>query len=175
MRISETLYLGLGTNVGDRAANLCAALRGIGAICVVDAVSPVYESDAIGHEDQPRFWNMAARGTTQLRPDDVLDRLQQLERDIGRVPTFRMGPRIIDIDVLLYGRHVIETPSLRVPHAGLPDRPFVLRPLLDIEPRLVHPVSGEFLLDRLAATGGAATLQKVGTAHEVLGDCVDTG
>jgi 2-amino-4-hydroxy-6-hydroxymethyldihydropteridine diphosphokinase len=155
-------YLGLGTNLGDRAANLRAALRFIARISELDAISDVYESAPWGHADQPDFWNLAVRIRTSVAAVDLMLQLQSLEKAIGRTPTFRMGPRIIDIDILLYGDAVIDTPRLRVPHPGVRERPFVVLPLLDLEPEL--RVNGE----PLTTTG--ENVVRIGSAAEVLGE-----
>jgi 2-amino-4-hydroxy-6-hydroxymethyldihydropteridine diphosphokinase len=163
-----TVYLGLGSNLGDRAAFLAAAVEGLGRFITVEALSDVYESDPVGYTDQPRFWNLAVRGRTGLAPDELLEAVQRVEREVGRTPTFRMGPREVDIDVLLQGPVSIARPGLTVPHPALLDRPFVLRPLLDLDPHLRHPVTGNALADRLAQIGGDTTLTRLGTAHDVL-------
>src|SRR5690606_25329428 len=99
---SHVALLGLGTNIGDRTANLGAAVQGIGALGRIDALSRVYDSEPFGDTDQPRFLNMALRLRTSLAPSDLLHELKQLEQRMGRTPTHRMGPRIIDIDILFY-------------------------------------------------------------------------
>lgn len=164
---SHVALLGLGTNIGDRTANLGAAVQGIGALGRIDALSRVYDSEPFGDTDQPRFLNMALRLRTSLAPSDLLHELKQLEQRMGRTPTHRMGPRIIDIDILFYDDIRLDTPRLTVPHPGVMDRSFVLAPLLDIEPDLRHPVTGERLADRLA-TIGSTGLETVGDAVTVL-------
>ena len=152
---SHVALLGLGTNIGDRTANLGAAVQGIGALGRIDALSRVYDSEPFGDTDQPRFLNMALRLRTSLAPSDLLHELKQLEQRMGRTPTHRMGPRIIDIDILFYDDTRLDSPRLTVPHPG------------DIDPDLRHPVTGERLADRLA-TIGSAGLETVGDAVTVL-------
>lgn len=150
-------YLGLGSNLGDRGANLRRALAGAGALGTVTALSTVYESEPVGYTDQPPFWNMAARLRTEVPPRPLLAALKEVERAVGREPTFPGGPRVIDIDLLLYDEeHVRE--GLEVPHPRMLERAFVLRPLVELDPDLVHPVSGARLADVLAAGAFEAVL-----------------
>jgi 2-amino-4-hydroxy-6-hydroxymethyldihydropteridine diphosphokinase len=163
----HTVWLGLGSNVGDRALNLARALDAVAADVAIDAVSDIYETEPFGYTAQPLFLNLVLRGRTSHDPPALLERLQQCERAVGRVPTFRMGPRVIDIDILLYDGMQMQTPALTLPHPGLLERTFVLLPLLDIEPGLVHPVTGV----ALAAAAGAldpAGVRRLGNAAELL-------
>lgn len=162
------VYLGLGTNVGERALNLRRAIAALRAVVTVHAVSDVYESAAVGYTDQPRFWNLAVAVSTTLSPAALLETVKRLERELGRTATFAMGPRMIDIDVLLYDDVHIDTVTLVVPHPRLLERAFVLRPLLDLDPLLVHPVIGERLADRIGRAGGDALLTHVAAAHEMM-------
>jgi 2-amino-4-hydroxy-6-hydroxymethyldihydropteridine diphosphokinase len=139
----HTIYLGLGTNIGDRAANLQAAVTRLAENLSVTAVSPIYETAPWGITDQPDFLNMCLTATTDLLPHKLLALLKNLEKEIGRVPGERWGPRLIDIDLLFYANQIIETEKLKIPHPELPERAFVLRPLADIAPNFVHPVLGE--------------------------------
>ena len=138
-------YIGLGTNLGDRAAMLRAALEQLAAepgVAVV-GVSPVHETEPVGVTDQPRFLNAAAAVETELPPRDVLDRLLGIERRLGRTRDGpRFGPRTIDLDLLLYGDEVIDEPGLEVPHPRLHERLFALEPLLELEPQLELPGRG---------------------------------
>jgi 2-amino-4-hydroxy-6-hydroxymethyldihydropteridine diphosphokinase len=161
------VWLGLGTNVGDLAANLTRALGLLGRLMGIEAVSAVYETEPFGYTDQPLFWNLALRGRTDLEPHALLALLQQCERDIGRVPTFRMGPRLIDIDLLLHDDIVMHTADLIVPHPGLEHRAFVLLPLLDLDPDLANPATGT-RLDRCAAAIDASGVRRLGDAAAVL-------
>lgn len=164
------VYIGLGTNLGDRAAHLAAALVALEELLELDGVSGVYRSDAVGVEAQPFFWNAAVRGRTRLDPLPLLEELKRLERELGRVPSVRHGPRVIDLDLLLYDREVMETGSLTVPHAALMERPFVLAPLLELEPGIRHPKTGERLDERLARLGHAGAAERLGDASELLHD-----
>jgi 2-amino-4-hydroxy-6-hydroxymethyldihydropteridine diphosphokinase len=136
----HTLYLALGTNLGDRPANLRAAMDALApGIRVLDK-SPIYETEPWGYTDQPSFLNMAVRAETGLSPVDLLRRLKDIEAELGRIPNFRNGPRLIDIDILFYDDLVMNTPLLVIPHPQIHKRAFVLVPLATIAPKLVHPL-----------------------------------
>ncbi len=147
------VYLGVGTNLGERRVNLARALDELARVGTIEAVSSVYESEPVGFAEQPRFWNLALRLGTTLPPLELLNELKGVEHRLGRRPTFRHGPRIIDLDVLLYDDLRVATPELEIPHPRMMDRAFVLRPLLDLEPELRHPESRERLSDRMEHGG----------------------
>lgn len=107
----------------------------------------------MGDADQPVFWNLVVRLRTVLEPLPLLAALKQVEHRIGRRPTHRFGPRVIDLDLLLDARHRVVTPELEVPHPRIMERAFVLLPLAELDPELVHPVTGVRIADRLAAGG----------------------
>ena len=113
-------------------------------------MSPVYETAAAYVTDQPAFLNAALRGQTKLAAEDLLKEIKNLESRIGRRPTFRYGPRVIDIDILFYDDLVMQTPDLILPHPRMAERGFVLRPLADIAPDWRHPQSGQDTLSMLA-------------------------
>ena len=136
----STVYLGLGTNLGDRSANINRAVEGLREEVLITAVSPVYETDAWGVEEQPDFLNMCVSGETNLSPNDLLLFIKLLETRLGRIPSERWGPRLIDIDILFYDLLVMQEPALTIPHKGIVDRATVLAPLADIAPDLVHPI-----------------------------------
>jgi len=136
-------FLGLGSNLGDRARHLAEGLRGLGAGGVeVLALSPVYETEPMGFPHQPPFLNLVCRVRTALPPRDVLRLAKAVEWRVGRRPTFRNGPRVLDIDLLLYGEEVVEEPGLSLPHPRLAERAFVLVPLADLAPEVRHPTLG---------------------------------
>jgi 2-amino-4-hydroxy-6-hydroxymethyldihydropteridine diphosphokinase len=133
------IYIALGTNLGDRLMNLEAAIGAMQPAVHILAQSPIYQTEPWGHTEQPAFLNQVVRAETDLSPYDLLAYLKGVETTMGRTPTFRYGPRLIDLDILLYGDLVIDTPDLIVPHPHLPERAFVLVPLADLAPGFVHP------------------------------------
>ena len=147
--IMVAVYLGLGSNLGDREDNLRRAVSLLSRRASLIALSSVYEAEPWGYASQPTFFNMACLLETSLSPQDLLELAQSVERDLGRVPSFRYGPRVIDVDILLYGDEMIETPRLQVPHPRLWQRAFALTPLAEIAPGLAHPVLGASIADLL--------------------------
>jgi 2-amino-4-hydroxy-6-hydroxymethyldihydropteridine diphosphokinase len=138
-------YVGLGANLGDREATIRTALALLAAEgdIEVEAVSSLRETDPVGYEDQPRFLNGAAALRTELAPRALLDRLQDVERRLGRDRSGpRFGPRTIDLDLLVYGSAEIDEPGLRIPHPRLHERRFVLEPLAELDDRLEVPGRG---------------------------------
>ncbi len=135
------VYLALGSNLGDRAENLKEAIASLSPQMVVKAKSHVYETPPWGYEDQPRFLNQVLKVQTYLGPEPLLKHIKRLEIALGRKASFRNGPRLIDIDILFYDDRVISTPILTIPHPHLHERGFVLLPLMDIAPDLVHPLT----------------------------------
>lgn len=150
------IYLGLGSNLGDRAQNLRAAVKALAPQVIVRAESPIFETPPWGVEDQPGFLNMAVKGETELRPAALRDHVKGIEMTLGRTPTYHWGPRLIDIDILLYEDLVMDTPELVIPHPQMHKRPFVLVPLETIAPEAVHPALGlsvRHLLAHVDTTG----------------------
>ncbi|NOY98014.1 MAG: 2-amino-4-hydroxy-6-hydroxymethyldihydropteridine diphosphokinase [Chloroflexi bacterium] len=135
-----TVYLALGTNLGDRLANLRAARNALAPDVRVLAGSPVYETPPWGYADQPVFLNQVVRAETGLGPGALLTYLKKLETELGRTASFRYGPRRIDLDILFYDDLALETPALVIPHPRLHERAFVLVPLSDLAPDFRHPV-----------------------------------
>src|SRR5215218_5444340 len=131
--------IGLGANLGDRLATLQAAIERIRDLGTVIKISSVYETDPVGYLDQPAFYNLVLLLETNLTPEAVMKELLAIEADLGRVRTFANAPRAIDLDLLLYGNEVRETPSLTLPHPRMHERAFVLVPLAEIAPNMIHP------------------------------------
>jgi 2-amino-4-hydroxy-6-hydroxymethyldihydropteridine diphosphokinase len=152
--VEHRVYLGLGSNLGDRLAILQAALARLAAQVTVEAVSSFYDTEPVGYAAQPRFLNAVCRGTTALEPEALLAFVKGIEAALGRQPSARFGPRLIDIDILLYDDLVLDTPTLTLPHPRLAERAFVLRPLAELAPELVHPVLGKSVAALAAAVGG---------------------
>lgn len=135
-----TAYIGLGSNVGDRAANLRKAVELLAAAGRVTKVSSFYCTEPVGMEDQEEFLNAVAAIETDLAPDKLLTLCQGIEQELGRNRDVRWGPRTIDLDILLHGDRVVQTADLTVPHPLMAERGFVLVPLCEIAANVVHPV-----------------------------------
>ncbi|MFC1651081.1 2-amino-4-hydroxy-6-hydroxymethyldihydropteridine diphosphokinase [Candidatus Latescibacterota bacterium] len=150
-------YLGLGSNLGDRFGCLLEAVERLNSESgiTVANVSPVYETAPVGGIEQPDYFNAAAEIETVLEPEKLLGTCLAIEHDMGRVRAEKWGPRVIDIDILFYGDIIIESADLTVPHPSLDSRAFVLCPLSDIAPDLVHPASGKTVNDLRIAAGDA--------------------
>ena len=138
--MDHIVYLALGTNLGNRLANLNTAISSLSPQMNVKVKSHVYETPPWGFADQPAFLNQVVKAETDEGPEHLLRHLKRLEAALGRVPNFQNGPRLIDIDILFYDDLVLDTTSLVIPHPRLHERAFVLVPLADIAPDLVHPV-----------------------------------
>jgi 2-amino-4-hydroxy-6-hydroxymethyldihydropteridine diphosphokinase len=147
--MKHTIYLALGTNLGDRLENIQAALKALSPDVQISAESPIYETPPWGYLDQPDFLNQVLMGETDLEPLILLRYLKRLEADLGRLPGVRYGPRQIDLDILFYDELILETPELTIPHPRLAERAFVLVPLADLAPDLCHPETGETVQDML--------------------------
>ncbi|SDO08698.1 2-amino-4-hydroxy-6-hydroxymethyldihydropteridine diphosphokinase [Pseudomonas jinjuensis] len=151
--MSERVYIGLGSNLAEPRRQLETALDAIGALpgCRLAGVSPLYASDPLGPPDQPRYVNAVAALDTGLEPLQLLDALQKIELEQGRVrKDERWGPRTLDLDILLFGERLIDEPRLRVPHYHMQARAFVLYPLADLAPDL-RLADGRMLAEMLAA------------------------
>ena len=146
----HTVYLALGSNVGNRAANLKAAIAALPPQMEVKAKSRVYETPPWGYTNQEKFLNQVVMVQTYLAPEPLLKHLKRLEVALGRVPTFQYGPRLIDLDILLYDDLVIDSAALKIPHPHMHERGFVLLPLMDIAPDLMHPVKKQTIRQLIA-------------------------
>lgn len=154
--INQSVYLLIGSNMGDRRKNLSDALWAVETKAgVIRGRSSVYETAAWGKPDQPAFYNQAIRITTFLNPSELLMQLQLIEKSMGRERKEKWGERVIDIDILFYGDQIVDTPDLKIPHPELQHRRFVLMPMAEIADDLIHPKLYQ-------------------TIHELLKNCPDT-
>ena len=146
LRMTESgrfVAIGLGSNLGDRQGNLARALQSLREAVHIERISPVYETAPVGYSHQPDFLNLVCVGHTVLSPRELREALLKMERRVGRAASFPMGPRAIDLDILLYGDLVVAEPDLTIPHPRMAERAFVLAPLLDVAPDAVNPASGK--------------------------------
>lgn len=150
--MAKSIYLSLGSNIGDRAHKLQAALQQLAAPDLrILRISPAYETEPVEFTAQRWFVNLVAEGETELFPMQLLSRIARVERALGRVRTIPKGPRTIDIDILFYARSVVHSAKLEIPHPRMADRRFVLVPLADLAPDLRHPVTRKTIREMLDA------------------------
>ncbi len=141
--------LALGSNLGDRFENLQQALKDISLRISIIKISSVYETPPWGYSDQPVFFNQVLSGNTSLNPVELLTFVKNIENSMGRVKNFQNGPRLIDIDILLFGEKIIDSEKLVIPHPRMVERSFVLLPLAEIEPELIIPGTNKKVLELL--------------------------
>jgi len=159
--VGEIAYLSLGSNLGDRAANLRAALEQLQAAGRLLAVSALYETQPVDVPDQPWFLNCVAAIETDKRPRELLESALRIEAEMGRLRMRDRGARNIDIDVLLFGDSVVDEPGLKIPHPAMQRRRFVLEPLVEIAPSARHPVLGGTARELLAALADGQTVRRL--------------
>ncbi len=148
------VYLGLGSNLGDRAANIRHALDRISRFATLVRTSSLYETEPVGYLDQPKFLNAVCEVKTRLGPLQLLVLAKGIEASLGRKMDFRNAPRPIDIDILLYGNLDLEIRALTVPHPRLAERAFVLAPLAELTPDLIHPRLNKSIAELLETVAG---------------------
>ena len=155
-----TVYLCLGANLGERDKNLTHALTLFSQKVKLEKVSSIYETEPVGYEEQPFFLNLVCQISTDLTPQELLHLAKTIENEMGRVPSFPNAPRPIDIDILFYDDQIIDTQDLTVPHPRMTERAFVLVPLAEITPKLVHPQAGKSIAELAAGVAGNSIVKK---------------
>jgi 2-amino-4-hydroxy-6-hydroxymethyldihydropteridine diphosphokinase len=159
--VRVTAYLSLGSNLGDRAANLRAALAPLEAAGRMLTVSAFYETQPVEVTDQPWFLNCVAALETERTPGELLRAVLRVEAEMGRLRMRNKGPRNIDIDVVLFGDAVVDEPGLKIPHPAMHRRRFVLEPLVEIAPEARHPVLGKTARELLEELGNEQTVRRL--------------
>ena len=154
------VYLGLGSNLGERKNNLTTAIKMLASKMTMKRVSSFYQTEPISYKDQPPFLNAVCQVITSLSPLELLTLVKGIETSMGRTPSFPNAPRVMDIDILLYGDCVIDIPQLTVPHPRMMERAFVLVPLAELAPFTTHPVSRRTIEDLQNAVDGLDGVQR---------------
>jgi 2-amino-4-hydroxy-6-hydroxymethyldihydropteridine diphosphokinase len=142
--------------------NLKSAVERLSQKMTIKKLSSVYETEPVYYEEQPLYLNAVLSAVTELEPFDLLRFVKSIESDLGRQPSFRNAPRLIDIDIVFYSDRVVQTAELIIPHPRIAERAFVLAPLAEIAPELVHPVTHEKVEDLLAMVNGLGGVRKMG-------------
>lgn len=151
----KTVYLSLGSNIGDREANLRQGIALLSATrLTIKRISSVYETDPVDVKNQPRFLNLVLEVQTEMFPMQLLTQTQRIEKELGRQRKIDKGPRTLDIDILLYASSIIDSPKLVIPHLHMHERRFVLEPMVELAPALRHPVLKRTMTELRANTGG---------------------
>lgn len=162
MADQHQVYLGLGSNLGDRLASMRKAVVDLASYVNITTRSQVYGTESVYVSGQPRYLNAVIGGTTALEPMVLLYTIREIERLGGRMPTFKYGAHKIDIDILFYADQQIQSPELIVPHKHWQERMFVLRPMMEIAPTYVDPVTGKTVAETLEAFSGVEDIHPTG-------------
>ncbi|NQT71444.1 MAG: 2-amino-4-hydroxy-6-hydroxymethyldihydropteridine diphosphokinase [Chloroflexi bacterium] len=158
----STVYLGLGSNLGDREANLVKALGLLTQQVTIGQVSSIYETEPVGYLEQPWFLNLVCVGETKMDPFGLLAFAKEIESELGRVSSFPNAPRPIDIDLLLYNDQKIDTEDLTIPHPRMAQRRFVLAPMVEIAASVIHPVDRKTMKELLTERDDSTQVRKWG-------------
>ncbi len=162
-----TVYLGIGSNLGDREANLKGALDALSGQVEIEKISSIYETEPVGYAEQPWFLNLVCRGETGMEPLDLLSLAKRIEAQMGRQESFRNAPRPVDIDIIFFDDRMIETEGLIVPHPRVGERGFVLIPLAQIAPELIHPGNGKSIKNLLSELEGSEQVREWGNVSSI--------
>lgn len=163
----NTVYLGLGSNIGDREANLSRALNFLFQQIAIERVSSIYETEPVGFVEQPWFLNLVCVGETKMDPFELLAFVKEIEAELGRVSSFSNAPRPIDIDLLLYDDQKIDTDDLIIPHPRMAQRRFVLVPMVEIAASIIHPGNGKTMKDLLSDLSDSIQVRKWGDVSSI--------
>jgi 2-amino-4-hydroxy-6-hydroxymethyldihydropteridine diphosphokinase len=156
-------YLSLGSNVGDREAQLREAQARLGAAGKIVAVSSLYETEPVDFTEQPWFLNCVVGFETEQTPEELMTSILGIEQEMGRRRLQKKGPRTIDIDILLFGENVVDSPDVTIPHPAMHQRRFVLEPLAEIAPDAIHPLFKKTIRELLNALPAGQTVRKFGS------------
>lgn len=159
--MSNTAYLSLGSNIGDRESHLREAIRRLEDLGTVKAASSFYDTEPVDVVDQPRFLNCAVVLGNAAEPWGLMQDVLSIEQQMGRRRTRTKGPRIIDIDILLFDERLVDTPELRIPHPAMHERRFVLEPLAEIAPEVPHPLLKKTVRELLSSLPAGQTVRRL--------------
>jgi 2-amino-4-hydroxy-6-hydroxymethyldihydropteridine diphosphokinase len=159
------VIVGIGSNLGNKEENIRNSIKLIGEKCKILKTSSFYETEPVGCEEQGWFLNCAVEAETRLEPLELLEFLKSVEKRLGRAKTAKNGPRTIDLDILLYGNEIINEKNLIIPHPRLHQRLFVLEPLKEIAPELVHPAFGKNIREIHSALDSKKTVKLIKPAN----------
>lgn len=160
LAMGETVYLSMGSNIGDRRSHLQEAIHRTKKLGAIKVVSSFYETEPVDFADQPWFLNCVVGLETSAPPERLMVELLKIEQNMGRLRMQSKGPRLIDIDILLFGDRVIDRPELKIPHPAMHRRRFVLEPLAEIAPRATHPLLRKSVSELLDALPGGQTVRR---------------
>ncbi|MBN2599864.1 MAG: 2-amino-4-hydroxy-6-hydroxymethyldihydropteridine diphosphokinase [Candidatus Thermoplasmatota archaeon] len=155
----SVVFLGLGSNLGDKEGYIKQALRLLSQRCTIKKISHLYLTEPVGNTNQDWFLNGAVEIETDMEPKRLLSFLKTIERTLGRLKTLKNGPRTIDLDILFYGNRIVKTKNLVIPHPSLQDRLFVLQPLMDLAPSFIHPVFNKSIQELYTSHQGKEKVQ----------------